>query len=101
VQFINTLETNIFTQISAIVNVTITKVVLGSISVTNSIAFTGADSAAALAGQSALAKVLSSGDASSVFGTTFGSVAVSGVEQTNATNPSESHNCHVTSLAKI
>ena len=89
-QFVATLETNIFAKINALVNVTITKVVMGSISVTNSVAFTGADSAAALAGQSALAQVLSSTDASSLFGTTFGSVTVSNVAQTNATNPSRS-----------
>lgn len=82
------LEANIFSKINALVNVTITKVVAGSISVTNSAAFTSSDSAAALAGQSALADVLSSGDVSSIFGTTFGSVTVSGVTEGNVTNPS-------------
>jgi len=56
-QFVNTLETNILTSIGSVVNVTITNVVLGSISVSNTIAFTAADSIAAAAGQTALAQV--------------------------------------------
>ena len=88
-QFVSTLEANIEAQIGTPVNVIITSVVAGSVKVTNSVAFTGADSAAALAGQSALAAVLKSGDVS-IFGTTFGSVAVSGVTLTTAANPSKS-----------
>lgn len=88
-QFVETLETNIFAKIDALVNVTVTKVVLGSISVSNTVAFTGADSQAALAGQGALAAVLQSGDVSSIFGSSFGTVAVSAVVKANATNPSE------------
>jgi small-conductance mechanosensitive channel len=87
-QFVNTLETNILTSIGSVVNVTITNVVLGSISVSNTIAFTAADSIAAAAGQTALAQALSSGDVS-LFGTTFGPVTVSDVKQANATNPGE------------
>ncbi|KAL0052346.1 hypothetical protein WJX82_000658 [Trebouxia sp. C0006] len=87
-RFVNTLETNILTSIGSLVNVTITNVVLGSISVSNTIAFTDADSLAAAAGQTALAQALSSGDVS-LFGTTFGSVTVSNVKQANATNPGE------------
>ncbi len=87
-QFVSTLETNILTSIGSLVNVTITNVVLGSISVSNTIAFTDADSLAAAAGQTALAQTLSSGDVS-LFGTTFGSVTVSDVKQANATNPGE------------
>ena len=85
----STLEANIFAKINALVNVTITNVVAGSVQVTNSVAFTGANSAAALAGQSALAAVLNSGDVSDIFGTTFGSVTVSGVALGTASNPSE------------
>ena len=85
----STLETNIFAKINAVVNVTITNVAAGSIQVTNSVAFTGANSAAALAGQSALAAVLSSGDVSDLFGTSFGNVEVSGVTLATASNPSE------------
>lgn len=84
-----TLEANIFAKINALVNITITKVVQGSVSVTNSAAFTASDSADALAGQSALADVLSSGDVSSIFGDSFGTVTVSGVTKGNATNPSK------------
>lgn len=85
-----TLEANIFAKISAIVNVTISKVVMGSISVTNLVAFTSANIAEALADQSALAATFLSGD-TTIFGTTFGSVVVSNVTQGNTTNPSESH----------
>lgn len=88
-QFVETLETNILAEIDALVNVTISKVVLGSVSVSNTVAFTGADSQAALAGQGALADVLQSGDVSSIFGSSFGTVAVSSVAKANATNPSE------------
>ncbi len=74
------------TSIGSLVNVTINNVVLGSISVSNTIAFTAADSIVAAAGQTALAQALSSGDVS-LFGTTFGPVTVSDVKQANATNP--------------
>ena len=84
-----TLEANIFAKINALVNVTITSGAAGSIQVTNSVAFTSANSAAALAGQSALAAVLNSGDVSGIFGTSFGSVTVTGVALGTASNPSE------------
>ena len=89
-QFVTTLEANILTQINAITNVTVTKVVAGSIRVSHSVAFTGADSSAAVAGQGALATLLSSSNGvRSIFGSTFGTVAVSNVTQTNTTNPSK------------
>ncbi len=88
-QFIATLESNILTAIEQLVNVTITKVVAGSISVSTSIAFTTADAAAALEGQSALAAVLQSNDVSSIFGDSFGTVTVTGVSKGNTTNPSK------------
>lgn len=90
-QFVDTLEANIYAKINALVNVTITNVVAGSIQVTNSVAFTSGNAAAALAGQSALAAVLTSGDVSDIFGTSFGSVTVTGVALGTATNPSEYH----------
>lgn len=100
-QFVVTLEANIFAKISAIVNVTITKVVLGSVSVTNSVAFTSADSVEAVAGQSALAATLSSGD-TTIFGTSFGSVVVSNVTEGNSTNPSEScYTIHSNSVSSL
>lgn len=85
------------TSIGSLVNVTISNVVLGSISVSNTIAFTAADSIAAAAGQTALAQALSSGDVS-LFGTTFGPVTVSGVKEANATNPGEFLDPHVKPL---
>lgn len=88
-QFVDTLETNIFLKINALVNVTITNVVAGSVQVTNSVAFTGANTAEALAGQSALAAVLNSGDVADIFGTSFGSVTVSSVTLGTASNPSK------------
>ncbi|DBB03259.1 TPA: hypothetical protein ACH3X3_010655 [Trebouxia sp. C0006] len=86
-RFVATLESNILTAIEQLVNVTITKVVAGSISVSTSIAFTTADAAAALEGQSALAAVLQSNDVSSIFGDSFGDVTVTGVSKGNTTNP--------------
>ncbi|KAL0026954.1 hypothetical protein WJX79_002500 [Trebouxia sp. C0005] len=85
-QFVSTLEANIFAKIDAIANVSITKVVTGSAVVTNSVAFTGADSNAASAEQTALYQMLASGQ-TTIFGTSFGSVVVSNITQGNATNP--------------
>lgn len=73
------------------VTVTILKIVAGSVQVTSSVAFTGADNTAAVAGQAALATVLTSGDSTAVFGSTFGTVAVSGVTAALAANPGESY----------
>lgn len=87
-QFISTLEANVFAKIDAIVNVSITKVVTGSAVVTNSVAFTGSDSNAASAEQTALYQTLTSGD-TTIFGTSFGRVVVSNITQGNATNPSK------------
>jgi hypothetical protein len=84
-QFIATLESNILAAIQQLVNVTITKVVSGSISVSSSIAFTTA--AAALEGQSAQAAVLQSNDVSSIFGDSFGTVTVTGVSKGSTTSP--------------
>lgn len=86
-QFIATLESNILAAIQQLVNVTITKVVSGSISVSSSIAFTTADAAAALEGQSAQAAVLQSNDVSSIFGDSFGTVTVTGVSKGSTTSP--------------
>lgn len=93
-QFVTTLEASIFAKIDAIVNVTITQVVDGSAVVSNTIAFTGVDSTAALAESTALTQTLSNGDYS-IFGTSFGSVAVSDITQGNATNPSKLKPMHV------
>ena len=85
-QFVTVLEANIFAKINALVNVTITKVTTGSAIVENTVAFTSSDSASAAAGRSALFQTLQSGD-TTIFGTTFGSVAVSNVTQGTADNP--------------
>ena len=87
-QFVRVVQANIYAKINALVNVTITKVTTGSAIVENSVAFTSSDNSAAEAGRTALFQTLSSGD-TSVFGTTFGSVAVSNVTQTTTTNPSK------------
>lgn len=92
VQFINTLEANIFTTLSVVANVTINNVTPGSIKVDNSVAFTGGDATAASAAQAKFASLLESQDANdlaSVYGTSFGIVSVSGITKTNSTNPSK------------
>ena len=89
-QFVKTMEANILAEIKAVVSVVITQIVPGPVKVSSSIVFTGADSTAALAGASAVAAVLASGDVSTIVGTSFGTVAVSGVTQGNATNPGKS-----------
>lgn len=86
-QYVNTLEANILKSLNAVCNVSITFVVASSISVTSLYAFTGSDSTAAAAAQSSLAAVLTSGSVSSIFGSSFGPVTVSGVATSNATNP--------------
>lgn len=87
-QFIATLQAAILAKISAVVNVTISKVESGSAIVYNSVAFTSADSAAALADRTALYTDLTAGDVS-LFGSSFGTVTVSNVAQANTTNPSK------------
>lgn len=85
-RFTTTLESNIFKLLNALANVTIDSVVATSVSVTNTVAFTGADSTQASTAAAALVTALNSGDVS-VFGSSFGAVTVSGVTATNATNP--------------
>ena len=88
-QFVATVEGTIFTDLFAVVSVIITAVIpAGSVQVNNTIAFTTADYTAAVAGQAAVAAVLSTG-ASSVFpDTSLGTVTFSAVTTGNATNPS-------------
>ena len=91
-QFAATVEGTIFTDLFAVVSVIITAVVpAGSVQVNNTIAFTAADYTAAVAGQAAVAAVLSTG-ASSVFpDTSCGTITFSAVTTGNATNPSRCH----------
>lgn len=92
VQFVNTMEANIFATLSVVANMTINNVTPGSIQVDNSVAFTGADAAAATTAQRQFALLVDPKNAnslSSIYGTSFGTVTVSGVTLTNSTNPSK------------
>ncbi|DBA99980.1 TPA: hypothetical protein ACH3X1_013851 [Trebouxia sp. C0004] len=84
-RFITALEANILQMLDVLANVTIDSVVASSVSVTDTISFTGADSTAAAEARDALVTALTSGD-TSIFGTSFGSVTVSSVSSTNSTN---------------
>lgn len=57
----------------------------------HTVAFTGANSEQAAAAATTLVTVLQSSDVSSVFGKSFGDVAVSGVTAVSATNPSKDY----------
>ena len=88
-QFVTTVEGTIFTELLAVVSVIITAVIpAGSVQVNNTIAFTAADYTAAVAGQAAVAAVLSAGDTSVFPDTLFGTITFSAVTTGNATNPS-------------
>ena len=84
-QFVTTLEANILKLLDVLANVTIDSVTQGSVNVDDTISFTGADSASATSARDALFTALTSGD-TSIFGTSFGSVKVSGVTSTNSSN---------------
>lgn len=86
------MEANIFATLRVVANVTINNVTPGSIKVDNSVAFTGADAAAAATAQTQFALLIDPKNAnslSSIYGTSFGTVTVSGVTKTNSTNPSK------------
>ena len=87
VQFTSTLEANILRVQGVVANCTVTKVELGSIKVSNTIAFPGADASAAAAARDSVATALSSSNVADYFGTSFGTVAVSDVQSTTAANP--------------
>lgn len=71
-----------------VANCTITSVVLGSVKVANTLAFTGSDTTAAEAARASVATALSSGTANAnYFGNSFGTVSVSDVKATTTTNP--------------
>lgn len=88
--FVETLQANTFAEGGIVANVTITMVVLGSVVVTNIVALTGAHSASAVAARNALATVLQSGDVTAIYGSSFGTVTVSGISSTTTSNPSQS-----------
>ena len=89
-QFCNALQANILKTLQVVCNCTVTRVTPGSINVENTISFSGGNGAAAKAAQSDLVTLLKS-DAGiiSVFGTTYGTVSVSGVEAVEASNSSK------------
>ena len=93
-QFVATLTTNIEKLSGSPVQVTVDSVTAGSVTVATTVVFLSGDSSSASAYQSAL----TSGDTSSVFGTSFGDIAVdaSSVKTATVTNPSESEtlSCH-------
>lgn len=103
-QFVETLQNNIYKQLSVLSNVSITDVTAGSVNVASSVAFTGADSTAANTAAATLTDSLKSSSnsayVSTLFGTTFGAVSVdpSSVTKTTASNPSEPHQLSVTEL---
>ena len=86
-QFCAVLEANILKAQGVVANCTISSVVLGSVKVSNTLAFTGSDTAAAEAARNSVATALSSSDSTSYFGNTFGEVSVSNVETVTTANP--------------
>lgn len=91
-QFINTSEANSIITLSVVANVTINNVTPGSIKVDSSVAFTGADAAAATAAQAKFASLvdpMNTSSLSSIYGTSVGAVTVSDVINSNTSNPSK------------
>lgn len=86
-QFCAVLEANILKVQGVVANCTITSVVLGSIRVSNTIAFTGSDPAAAEAARNSVATALSSSGTADYFGDSFGEVSVSNVATVTTFNP--------------
>lgn len=94
-QFCSVLAANILKAQGVVANCTITNVVLGSVKVSNTLAFTGSDTAAAEAARNSVATALSSTDSTDYFGTTFGDVSVSDIATVTTANPTgvSSFNC--------
>ena len=92
-QFTSTLEANILRAQGVVASCTVTKVEAGSIQVTNTIAFPGADEEAAKTARDSVAAALSSTSVVDYFGTTFGEVIVSNVQATTSANPSSKSCC--------
>ena len=98
-QFCTTLEANILIVQGVVTNCTITNVVLGSVKVSNTLAFTGSDSTAAEAARASVATALSSSNgAADYFGTSFGDVTVSDVQSTTTTNPTGKSSASMNSI---
>lgn len=94
-QFCSVLAANILKAQGVVANCTVTNVVLGSVKVSNTLAFTGSDTAAAEAARDSVATALSSTDSTDYFGTTFGDVSVSDIATVTTANPTgvSSFNC--------
>lgn len=88
-QFVATLTVNIKKLSGSPVLVTVESVTPGSVKVATTVVFLSGDSSSA----STYTAALTSGETSSVFGTSFGGVGVdaSSVKTATVTNPSESH----------
>lgn len=92
-QFTSTLEANILKAQGVVANCTVTKVEAGSIKVSSTIAFPGADEEAAKTARDSVATALSSASVADYFGTSFGEVTVSNVQATTSANPSSKLCC--------
>ena len=89
-QFCTTVQANILSTLNALSSCTVTDVTPGSVNVANTVAFTGSDSAAAEAAQKQLAAQLATpAGITSVYGTGYGTVTVSKIQQDSVSNPSE------------
>ena len=88
-QFIDTLEANIFDSLNTVANATILKVSPGSNAtiVDNCVSFIGADAHAAAVGQAAFANMTSTQPGvANIYGMTFGVVIVTNIHQSNSTS---------------
>ena len=91
-QFVATLTANIEKLSGSPVTVTVDSITSGSVTVATTVAFLSGDSSSA----STYTSALTSGSAASIFGTSFGSVAVdtSSIKASTVANPSESKLTH-------
>ena len=94
-QFCRTLEANILRVQGVVANCSITNIVLGSVKVSNTLAFTGSDATAAEAARDSVATALASTNSADYFGTSFGTVSVSDIASTTSANP-EGERCFMT-----
>jgi len=103
-RYISTLEESILASLKVVSNVTIDSIKAGSVVVSNTVAFTGADGAAAATSLStALASNSNGGYVSTLFGSSFGSVTVdpASVSETTTTNPTKKSGVGATGLSLL
>ena len=98
VQFIATVVKNVEALSGSAVQVTIDSVTAGSVKVASTVVFLSGDSASASSYQAAI----TSGDPTSVFGSSFGAVAVdtSSIKASTVSNPGDAH-CHATQIDTV